>query len=129
MTESVGPPGWYRDPGGSGGRRYWDGHAWSAYAPPRFGAAQIGWWQRQSNQHKTLLIVGAVVTAVVLLFGVVTCTNQMSVRSECERQASQEGYRGSEKDQAVDLCVDYEKRFGSPSWGNPPLPVPPVGVA
>ena len=28
--------GWYPDPNGSGGHRYWDGHAWTGYraAPP-----------------------------------------------------------------------------------------------
>ncbi|WP_442010382.1 DUF2510 domain-containing protein [Mycobacterium sp. 2YAF39] len=129
MTGPVGPQGWYPDPSGSGGRRYWDGGSWSAYAPPRFGAAQIAWWQRQSTEHKALLVVGAVVVAGLLLFGAVTCANQMSVRSECERQASQEGYRGSDKDHAVELCVDYEKRFGSAVTGALLPPVPPGVLA
>jgi hypothetical protein len=42
----------------------------------------------------------------------------MSLGDECERQAAQAGYRGSDRDRAVDLCVDYEKRFGSPAIGD-----------
>ena len=28
------PPGWYLDPGGSGGHRYWDGRTWTAASAP-----------------------------------------------------------------------------------------------
>ena len=27
-------PGWYPDPSGGGGQRYWDGRNWTAIAPP-----------------------------------------------------------------------------------------------
>ncbi|AIM40980.1 hypothetical protein PBI_SQUIRTY_33 [Mycobacterium phage Squirty] len=35
------PPGWYPDPAGSGGQRYWDGQRWTEHYAPRAVAAQI----------------------------------------------------------------------------------------
>jgi hypothetical protein len=35
MTQTPVPPGWYPDPGGSGGQWYWDGRQWITYAPPQ----------------------------------------------------------------------------------------------
>ena len=32
MNQPVAPPGWYSDPAGGGGQRYWDGSAWTDYA-------------------------------------------------------------------------------------------------
>jgi hypothetical protein len=32
------PPGWYPDPGGSGGSRWWDGEKWAQSAAPGPGA-------------------------------------------------------------------------------------------
>jgi hypothetical protein len=34
MTKPVPQPGWYPDPSGAGGQRYFDGAKWTAYAPP-----------------------------------------------------------------------------------------------
>lgn len=34
MTASNPQPGWYPDPGGSGGVRYWDGRAWTPRIEP-----------------------------------------------------------------------------------------------
>lgn len=34
MTSSLNPPGWYPDPAGAAGSRYWDGHNWGAFVPP-----------------------------------------------------------------------------------------------
>jgi hypothetical protein len=34
MTEQLPPAGWYADPAGSGGRRFWDGGAWTGATAP-----------------------------------------------------------------------------------------------
>ena len=34
MTTPPTPAGWYPDPDGSGGQRYWDGSAWTEHRPP-----------------------------------------------------------------------------------------------
>ncbi|MCH9730140.1 MAG: DUF2510 domain-containing protein, partial [Actinomycetia bacterium] len=34
MTTPQIPGGWYSDPDGSGGQRYWDGHAWTEHRAP-----------------------------------------------------------------------------------------------
>ncbi|MDY6997638.1 MAG: DUF2510 domain-containing protein [Actinomycetota bacterium] len=35
MTTPQTPAGWYPDPAGSGGRRYWDGLAWTDHRAPQ----------------------------------------------------------------------------------------------
>jgi uncharacterized protein DUF2510/uncharacterized protein DUF4190 len=42
---STTPPGWYPDPSGSGGQRYWDGNAWTehAQAPASAPPPATGW--------------------------------------------------------------------------------------
>jgi uncharacterized RDD family membrane protein YckC len=51
MAGSVGVPGWYRDPDGSGGQRYFDGNSWThhrmppAFAPPGYGWSPMPSWK------------------------------------------------------------------------------------
>jgi hypothetical protein len=50
------PPGWYPDPSGAQGTRYWDGYRWSPSVPPP---------KKNSN---ALLIIGIVGAVVVVIF-------------------------------------------------------------
>jgi hypothetical protein len=52
------PPGWYPDPVGGNGQRYWDGHAWGPIAP--------GQPTKTASGNRGWLIGGI---AAVLLFG------------------------------------------------------------
>jgi hypothetical protein len=38
-TDGEAPPGWYADPANPGGRRYWDGSAWTSQIAPATPAA------------------------------------------------------------------------------------------
>jgi hypothetical protein len=56
MTTPPTPPGWYPDPSGAPGTRYWDGQRWGAAAP------------RPPEKNSALLIVGIVGGVVMVLF-------------------------------------------------------------
>ena len=68
------PPGWYRDPSGVPGQRYWDGTQWTnetTHVPARYVPSQPA--PTVSNRTKVLLIVAGVVGVVVLMIiGTVT---------------------------------------------------------
>uniref|UniRef100_UPI0021C088C5 DUF2510 domain-containing protein n=1 Tax=Frankia gtarii TaxID=2950102 RepID=UPI0021C088C5 len=41
MTQTV-PPGWYADPSGQHGSRWWDGNQWTEHIQPAAPQAQYG---------------------------------------------------------------------------------------
>lgn len=64
-------PGWYPDPAGGGGQRYWDGRQWAASGPPSR--------QSKPGNWKTLAVVVAVgvgFPAVILAFLTVANNNR-----------------------------------------------------
>ena len=77
MSESVGPPGWYPDPGGSDGRRSWDGSAWSGTSSAGSNGL-IRWWSGSSTVIRTVV--------VVTLIGFVVCVVSLMIPSEKDRQ-------------------------------------------
>jgi len=60
------PPGWYPDPSGGPGQRYWDGSKWTDVnvpsTPPPIGPPIA---RRSASPLKVLLIIGAVMFALV----------------------------------------------------------------
>ena len=84
----AGLPGWYPDPRGAPGQRYWDGQHWTHYVPsqanpyaaPPFPQPPMG--PRPSDMHgnrnpfarsgnKTALIIGLAVAAAAVVIGIV----------------------------------------------------------
>lgn len=83
------PPGWYPDPCGGGGQRYWDGRAWQATA--------VAPKPRKSSALKVLLIVGAVVfvllggcVALVAVVGSSGSKHQPAAQSEGQRPSAEQ---------------------------------------
>lgn len=66
MTPPPPAPGWYPDPGGGPGQRYWDGSKWTDVGvpstPPPIGPPIP---RRSASKLKSLLIIGAVMFALV----------------------------------------------------------------
>ncbi len=56
---TMSQPGWYPDPSGSGGPRYWDGHQWTAGPTPEQGSKTL-WWVVGG-----IILVGLVVVALI----------------------------------------------------------------
>lgn len=124
--------GWYPDPSDDGREIYWDGYRWHGRrevrevsqpvdrGPSARAAATTnevkrglqGWWHQRSTRDRVIIVLASVGLAVGLMSGIASCSHDAEVRSDCERQATREGYRGSKKDQVVDFCVKYEKDFG-----------------
>lgn len=58
-------PGWYPDPAGPGGRRYWDGYAWHDAIPARPGPVTP---KRKTGGHaRWWIVLGVVVAGLVIL--------------------------------------------------------------
>lgn len=104
------PPGWYPDPWGSGGLRWWDGKVWSAHTqptawvstptvsgpplPPPPGAKGSPWWTANASSATPsrsstapLVAVGVVVVAIALL-AIVVSRQGTSVRRVDEPSAA-----------------------------------------
>ncbi len=65
MTSPPFAPGWYPDPSGAAGSRYWDGHNWGPLAPP--GAVH----DRSGNGKASLVTIAQGVSLILfaLIFG------------------------------------------------------------
>ncbi len=58
MSQPAMPPGWYPDPWGQPGQRYWDGRQWTATAVPAAPRRRTGVW-----------VLVAVIAVAMLFFG------------------------------------------------------------
>ena len=105
-SSRAGAPGWYPDPDGSPRQRFWDGQQWTIYRPPPGGDPFVQFWQRMSSTSKAVLagVVGLVLLIVVIIF--IQSEPWHSQRyKDCRSWADHEGYRGAQRDNAIDFCV------------------------
>lgn len=77
MTSATPPPGWYPEPSGTGGQRYWDGVRWiEEHAPAAVAQGPSQPARRPSSRKKILIVLGVLVLlgggAVVILMNKVT---------------------------------------------------------
>jgi len=65
-TDAEAPPGWYADPANPGGRRYWDGSAWTSQIAPAAPAPAD-----TSSVSSGLVIAGYVFAVLIPIVGLV----------------------------------------------------------
>ena len=78
MRDEIGP-GWFPDPAGGGGLRYWDGLTWTGFTQPPPGAFledQLPSSRRDRQTWPIAVLVGVVIAT--LLAGVITVVNHHS---------------------------------------------------
>lgn len=83
-TPAQATPGWYPDPSGSGGQRYWDGVQWTATRP----APPIG--QVSGTNLKPWLIAIFVVLAVIAILMLSTRPWESDAYKQCVAEQKQE---------------------------------------
>jgi hypothetical protein len=101
------PPGWYPDPSGAPGQKYWDGRYWHAAVPARPGQ-QTG---RKSSATRTWIIVGLIVSAVIIVVLVFALSPSPAER-ECKKAGILHGLQGTELEEMVKACVEVAKERG-----------------
>jgi hypothetical protein len=64
MTPLLPPPGWYANPSGEPGQRYWDGHRWLVISAPVERRSRL-----DASDKRAIAIAGGVVAGVLALVG------------------------------------------------------------
>jgi Protein of unknown function (DUF2510) len=111
MSQPSASPGWYSDPWGRGGQRYWDGRDWTPYASPQGEPLQSrGLYPPQPQypfpQYRRGRVPGwliAVVIAVialvlVIIFVVVEKPWESQQYKDCVRSAKSERILGTQQE-------------------------------
>lgn len=63
------PPGWYPDPGGSGGSRWWDGQKWAENAAPGPGGAALPSVETDGYAIASIILAVMGIPILPLIFG------------------------------------------------------------
>ncbi len=82
MTVAQQPPGWFPDPDGGGGLRYWDGTQWTDQRAPAAPAAPVA---KKRRGRGCLTVIGAVVVLFVLLIVVVAILGGTKTKSATDQ--------------------------------------------
>lgn len=84
MASPTPPPGWYPDPSGAPGQRYWDGQTWSAAMAPPVGTPPA----KKSSAGKVVLIVAASVVGIGVLASIGSSGESPPTGSSAETSSS-----------------------------------------
>jgi hypothetical protein len=110
MTTPSTPAGWYPDPDGSGGQRYWDGSVWTEHRSPAVGA------QEPSAEHSA----SEAATSVVSLPDQPTTV----VPTGAHRAPDAEPEPEPESEPAVPTTAPETPSFGAPPYEPPTFETP-----
>lgn len=121
MGESVTTPaGWYPDPSGVPGQRYWDGQQWTGHAPPAAPAPKTG-MTRSAKIVATAGVVIAVVGFVVVSINEADDGARTPTAAESSAGNSASGVVGSEvRDGKFAFVVSSVER--QTNWYGDPKP-------
>lgn len=115
-------PGWYPDPGGTGGQRYWDGQQWTAYAPRQQGVS-AGWSRRTQ-----ISVVAGVAAAglIVALFASFSSASGPSESYEWGQKAGNSAVSLVQAGMDLGVACDSSLSMGA-MWADDPIlnPTPP----
>lgn len=83
------PAGWYPDPSGGPGQKYWNGEAWSDVPAPESPAAPAAKELRSGNKLFLLIMVPIVVFVAAVTVAEIVGNNKMSRESQQSQSQSQ----------------------------------------
>lgn len=93
-TPPTPPPGWYPDPSGVPGSRYWDGRQWGPAAPttpPTFAAPTAVPPKKKSSTGRIIAIIAAVFVGLIILGSIGNHDKKQSTTSTSSSSASAPG--------------------------------------
>ena len=121
----AGEPAWYPDPNDAHSEIYWDGAKWHGrrqtcpppivfanWPTPKTSGVLDGFrrfWRVQSQTVQLILITGAVLIVISIVFGLAAFVDARPWESQrykdCKAAGEYEGYTGKELEVFMDFCV------------------------
>lgn len=111
------PAGWYPDPSGQPGQRYWDGQQWTGHAAPAAPAPKTG----MTKSAKVVATIGAVIAVVGFVVISINEADDDRPRTASAAESPMVGVTGSEvRDGKFAFVVDSVER--QTNWYGDPKP-------
>jgi hypothetical protein len=126
MTTPSTPAGWYQDPDGSGGQRYWDGFAWTEHRSPAVAAPTAT--EDPADEFAASDQATSVVSLPDQPTAVTPTQSAPPSPLETEESRSAGAHRAPDPEPTPPVVPSFEQP-STPSWEVPPTPsweVPPT---